>query len=312
MTRALFLGRGAVMAPARVESRNPADGRLPPRHGALLPHSESQFRAPSRHHGQALTEFLLISVAILPLFLLVPLLGKYQDIAASTQLASRYLAFDAVNRDPGSPPKDELQLAAEVRRRYFGQPDAGITTDDPLEANGDPKIPVNLAWTNPHGGPLVSAATDVAISFGMANSMHATEGFSPASDGLPFNLVPLAKASQADLPSRGIFRANVTVPLANLAPGNPLLEPFDRIDLRIARQTSVAINGWTASSPDVVQQRSGKLAAPIPALGAVETVLGLAIPVVDLASVKPPQFGQLNAWRDVVPADRLQHPRTDR
>ncbi|MDB5822450.1 MAG: hypothetical protein JWR21_1154 [Herminiimonas sp.] len=269
-----------------------------------------QWKTPPRRSGQALTEFLLVSVALLPLFLLIPLIGKYQDIATSTQLASRYLAFDTANRDPGSPPKDALQPAAQVRRRYFGQPGDVIETEDPLDRNTDREIPANRAWTNPHGGPLIRSATDVEISFGVASSTLASEGFEPAVDGVPFNLVPLAKASQAGLPSRGVFRANVAVPLVNLSAGNPLLEPFDRIDLRIARQTSVAINGWTASSPQQVQQRSGTLAAPIPALGAIETVLEFAVPVVDLANVKPPRFAQLDAWRDVVPADRLQAPAT--
>jgi hypothetical protein len=256
--------------------------------------------------GQALTEFLVLSVAILPLFLLIPLIGKYQDVANSAQMGSRYLAFDAVNRDPTTPARDASQLAAEVRRRYFGQPGAGIESDDAAGSNTEQETLVNPAWTNPHGGALIRVATDVAISFGTTNSALAFDGYQPASDAAPFNLVPLAQASRADLPARGIFRANIAVPLVNLSAGNTLLSPFDRIDLRIARQTSVATDAWTASSPDQVQQRSGKLAAAVPALGAIKTVLGLAVPVVDLASVKPPRFGQLDAWRDVVPANRLR------
>lgn len=262
--------------------------------------------AAMRFRGQALTEFLVLSVAILPLFLLIPLVGKYQDIANSAQMASRYMAFDAANRDATVPAKNEAQLAAEVRRRYFGSPGNGIESDLVASEDAGEDSPVNPRWTNPHGGPLIRAATDIAVSFGVANATLAIDGYQAASDGTPFNRIALARASQANLSARGIFRANVDVALANLPAGNPLLQPFDRIDLRIARQTSVLADAWTADSPDQVQQRSGKLAAPIPASGAIESILALAIPVVDLVAVKPPRIGQLDAWRDVVPADRLQ------
>jgi hypothetical protein len=310
MTPALLTRRGPALKCVLVDAPCAAFVSSKQRHRALSQPPRARFATLPQCSGQALTEFLLVSLAILPLFLLIPLIGKYQDIATSTQLASRYLAFDAANRDPGARPRDESQLASEVRRRYFAQPGAAIETDDPLDGNTDRGMSVNPAWTNPHGGPLIHSTTDVAISFGVASSILASDGFQPASDGTPFNLVPLAKASRAELPSRGIYRANVAVPLAHLDGSNPLLEPFDRIDLRIARQTSVVINGWPASSGDQVQQRSGKLSAPIPALGTIEAILDLAIPVVDLANVKPPRFGQLEAWRDVVPADRLESPAT--
>ena len=52
-----------------------------------------------KQHGQALVEFLVASVAIVSLFLQVPVIAKYQDIGNSTQMASRYVAFDAMNRN---------------------------------------------------------------------------------------------------------------------------------------------------------------------------------------------------------------------
>jgi len=67
--------------------------------------------------GQALTEFIVVALALIPLFLLLPVIGKYQDIAHSVQLASRYAAFDAMIRnDVSGTWKPESQLAEEVRR----------------------------------------------------------------------------------------------------------------------------------------------------------------------------------------------------
>ena len=36
--------------------------------------------------GQALTEFLVISLVLIPLFLLLPVIGKYQDISHASRL----------------------------------------------------------------------------------------------------------------------------------------------------------------------------------------------------------------------------------
>jgi hypothetical protein len=89
-------------------------------------------RAARQQHGQALTEFLVVALAVIPLFLLIPVIAKYQDINNATQMASRYVAFDAMTRNDtvssGWKPVD--QLAAEVRRRFFSNPDAPIKTDD--------------------------------------------------------------------------------------------------------------------------------------------------------------------------------------
>ena len=49
--------------------------------------------------GQALTEFLVVALALIPLFLLIPMIAKYQDIGHSTQMASRYAAFEATIRN---------------------------------------------------------------------------------------------------------------------------------------------------------------------------------------------------------------------
>ncbi len=70
--------------------------------------------------GQALTEFLVVALVIVPLFLLIPLIAKYQDISNSTQLASRYVAFEATQfNDKVNAFKSETVLADEVRRRFY-------------------------------------------------------------------------------------------------------------------------------------------------------------------------------------------------
>ena len=110
-------------------------------------------RYPRRQAGQALVEFLAMAAPLLGLFLLMPMIGKYQDIAHATQMASRYAAFDAtVHNDAAGSSKPPAQLAAEVRRRYFSRPDAPIKTGDTA---GDFDAHRNPLWTDPAGNPLI-------------------------------------------------------------------------------------------------------------------------------------------------------------
>ena len=196
------------------------------------------YRRPSldsarRQQGQALTEFLVISIAMVPLFLLLPMLGKYQDINHAAQAASRYLAFDATTRN-GSQSSDGFkppaQLADEVRRRFFSNSDAPIKTGDTA---GDFNANRNLFWRDPFGNPLIAQFNKVAVSFGQ-NAPSQTNAFSSASDGQIFNTMTLANASSLGLPSPGIFTGNVAVTLANLPPVIKTIVPFDTIDYRFS------------------------------------------------------------------------------
>ena len=272
----------------------------------MKPATHAPVRRACRHRtqrGQALTEFLVAAVALVPLFLLMPLIAKYQDIAHATQLASRYVAFDAFARnDSVGTAKPESQLADEIRRRFFGNAEAPIKTDD---VAGNFLAHQNLFWRGPSNAALIrDFGTDVRISFGAGNSPAHDAGFEPASDGMTFIL-----RNQLALRARGVYRANVSVALANLPAGLKFFEPFDRINLDIGRSTSVAIDPWAARDPSQVEAKiarhpevflAGRLAALTPAVDAA--VLAVDAP----ARLTGPLLGRLDFWRDVVPNDRLK------
>ncbi|MDQ2736439.1 MAG: hypothetical protein M3Y55_15935 [Pseudomonadota bacterium] len=260
-----------------------------------------------RERGQALTEFLVAAIALVPLFLLIPLIAKYQDISHATQMASRYVAFDAfTHNDSLGTPKPEGQLADEVRRRFFGNADSPIKTND---VAGNFLADHNLFWRDPNGDVLIKDfSNDVTVSYGPANASAHGNGFTAASDGTPF--VPLH--DQLGLRARGLYTVNVSVALANMPAGLSFYEPFDKIDLSIARSTSVAIDPWTARNPQEVE---GKIAAnplifPVGSLAAVSPVVDGAVTAIDAPGIiRGPRLGQLDFWRDVVPQDRLQSGR---
>lgn len=256
-----------------------------------------------RQQGQALTEFLVVAAVLVPLFLLVPLIAKYQDIAHATQMASRYVAFDAFARnDSVGTAKSSGQLADEVRRRFFGNADAPIKTDD---VAGNFLAHQNLFWRGPSNAPLIrNFGTDVVVSFGSGNDPDPGAGFSPASDGAPFIL-----RQQLALQARGVYTANVSVALANVPVSLKFFEPFDRINLNVGRSTSVAIDPWAARDAAQVESRIAADPAlfPTAALAAVTPAVDAAVRVIDApAGLAGPLLGQLEFWRDVVPDDRLK------
>jgi hypothetical protein len=257
-----------------------------------------------KENGQALTEFLVLAVALLPLFLLIPLIAKYQDISHKTRIASRYAAFDAtIRNDSVNTWKSEAELANEVRRRFFTNADAPIKTGDVVanvEANQ------NQYWRDPRGGPLIrDFNSDVTLSFGPmgAASTHAS-GFTASSDGAPFVL-----HDQLGLQARGIYTANVAVVLANLPAGLKFYEPFDQINLAMQRGTTLLLDPWTARSPEQIETKIMSNAAIFPSgsLSAVSPAVDAVITAVDAPGLgRGPRLGQLDFWRDVVPDDRLK------
>jgi hypothetical protein len=268
---------------------------------APAPARGSSYRARAKSQGQALAEFLAVAAALVPLFLLIPMIAKYQDISHSTQMASRYVAFDAMARNEAmSSPKPEAQLADEVRRRFFSNSDAPIKTNDTA---GDFKANQNLFWRDPDDQALIrNFNTDVAVSFGTGNSPIHSGGFSAASDGVPFPI-----SGQFGLAASGIYTANVSVTLANLPSGLKNYEPFDKINLKLTRSTSLVIDPWTAKDPAQVEARiSDATIFPAGKLASAAATAAPLVPVIEVGRISAPKLGQLEFWRDVVPDDRLK------
>lgn len=244
----------------------------------------------SKQTGQSLVEFLVVAVALLPLFLLIPVIAKYQSIAHATQMASRYAAFDGlVRNDAQSTSKPLDQLQDEVRRRIFSNSDAPIKT---LDVAGDFKANQNLFWRTPGDKPLIANFTDVTVT---RTQQDSNDGQTVSSKPGPF---------LRTFGGTGIGSAQVSVTLANLPSGLKFYEPFDQINLVMHRSTSVLADGWAGKNPVDVEN---KFAPYAPGLALVKPLSLIINPLMVLAEpgVTPPKLGQLDFWRDTVPADRL-------
>lgn len=253
--------------------------------------------------GQALVEFLVVALALMPLFLLIPMIAKYQDVSHATQMAARYAAFDATVRNDTAAGgwKPEAQLADEVRRRFFGTSEAPIKTGD---VAGDFNAHRNLFWRGPDGEPLLRKFSDVAVSFGRPPGAGHTNGFATTQDMASFVL-----AGELGLQSRGIYTANVSATLANLPAGLSFYEPFDSLDLVMTRSTSLLLAPWTAKNAPEIEGRIMGAPGIFPAgkLQGIAVPVDALVTVIELpAGLRGPKLGQLEFWRDVVPQDRLK------
>lgn len=256
-------------------------------------YARSRARVPRRHRGQALVEFLTIAAALVPLFLLMPVLAKYMDIAQATQAASRYAAFEATVHHGGSVGGllPSSQLGTEVRRRFFSNPDAPVKTND---AAGDFQAHRNLFWRGPTGDPLIASQQDVATS-----------------------LTPTFRAPDRTLGLRGhtsledsaVQRADVSVALLRMPAFLRSYAPLNQLDLRISRTTSVLPNAWMASGPAAVRENVNGINHLTRNVEALQTVADLVVEPFELFQNEAPQFNRLERWDDVVPLDRLVNAR---
>lgn len=268
----------------------------------------STFRESLRHprsagKGQALTEFLVLAVAMLPVFLLIPLIAKYQDISHQTLIASRYAAFDSMARsDSASTSNSDADLVNAVRLRFFGNPEARVTTN---EAISIPKASQNAYWQGPGANALIkNISADVNLSVGFTKTSEHAASLTSASNGWS-----VIRPDQFDLHSRGIYAANVSVALANIPAGLKLYTPFDQINLTIERTTALLTDPWTAASPEKIEEKiqSHAVIFPTRVLSPIRPMIDIAVKVIDGAGMsRGPQLGRLDFWRDAVPQDRLK------
>lgn len=249
------------------------------------------FRHSRDQVGQALAEFLVLVLALLPLFLLMPVVAKLQDVSLVAQLASRYAAFDAMGRLGGPQgEKTSAVLADEVRRRFFSASRVPVKTGD---VSGDFAIERNPFWVGPLGEPLIASFSDVKVRM---------QG-RPGSDRVPFAF----PAGVMGL-SSGIRVGAVDVGLARLPAGLAFYAPFDAVNLSLSRHTAVLLDSWAATGPAQVQERlDHALIFPGLALAPLSTLLDPIMLLVE-PGVSPPRLGKLDFWEDLVPVDRLGTP----
>lgn len=234
--------------------------------------------------GQALLEFLVIAAALVPLFLMLPMIAKYQDIAHSTLMASRYAAFDDMVRNAAQNKQKPLeQLQDEVRRRFFSHSAVPVKTHD---VTSNFKSDANVFWQGPKDQALIADVNDVAVS----------RAHQQGKDGLGF---------LHEFGGTGMTTTRVDVRLANLPNDLAFYKPLDTINLVMQRSTSVVTDGWSAKNPADVDGKVAEITPNVAVLSSLSTGIDPFISVAE-PGVGQPKLGRLEFWRDEVPVDRLK------
>ena len=250
----------------------------------------------SSQTGQSTVEFIVVSLVLVPLFLIVPLIGKYLDLAQTTQIASRYVAFEgAVHHSSSSTGwKTDAELATEVRRRFYSRNDLSVKTND-LVSEVDAER--NSLWVDHRGDALLPDFSNISVQTTKASIATVFNGVTNVLDF----------SDNFGLPDENLYSGTVSVQLANVAG----LAPFDAIDLSITRKTVVLVDPWAAKGPGDVTNKvknSGAMTFPYQLLQTTASILEPAILVFEkmLGGAPPPKIGRVDA--DIVPKDRVLQP----
>ncbi len=190
--------------------------------------------------GQAITEFNVTAAFLLvPLFIMIPLLGKYIDMKHSSVQAARYMAWERTVwfEDKTKPQntstaqvKSQNQLVKETQQRIF----SGVTEDS--LAGGD----LNILW-NDRGNSIIKSSDDIEVSFlngGNEDVLQMDDDDNPANDKQSYSYKFIELASEGigitanamgELLSSAIRAFNGVVNL--VAPGAPRLPQPKRPDV---------------------------------------------------------------------------------
>lgn len=105
-----------------------------------------------RARGQAMMEFLIALIALVPLFLLIAMLGKYLDIKSTIVQGARYAAWERTvwygdSNDSRSNSKSTATLQNELRERLFSDTATTVQADDGATREA-PRAAVNANWND--------------------------------------------------------------------------------------------------------------------------------------------------------------------
>ncbi len=233
--------------------------------------------------GQALTEVLVSLIFFAPVFLLVPIIGKYLDIKQKTIEASRYAVWErSVWSDPGSTwdsdenTKNDEVIGAEVDRRFFGHLSQLISDKSAFSHNG---IVENPMWTT------VDTTIDVYSKITQNNSAPKPLNL-PILNGVKVGTKILrtyaevtenkASTSKADVLTEAIAGDKVEIPIVDVTLGMKVLVNDYAIatistpvknyidsnkDLIIQARSALLTNTWSAPDESRFHQRVDKLVA---------------------------------------------------
>ncbi len=214
-----------------------------------------------RTHGAAATEFVAMLTLFVPMFLLIPYIGKVADLNHAAVQASRYGAWERVVAAGDA--KSTGTIATEARRRLFSRMGAPIITGQGVIDRNNER---NVLWVDHAGKRILASYDDVRLAESgsptpgkVAGAVtEAMAGFGQLLEKLPAAVRP---SGRFDVNTRGLMRAEVAVNIAGTA-----VKPFDvgsdcdgatgtPTFICARRHNVILADNWDASSPAQVETR---------------------------------------------------------
>jgi hypothetical protein len=216
-----------------------------------------------RRNGQALVEFVLAAVTVLvPLFLIIPLLGKFMDIKAASIQAARYAAWERTvwfdnPPDWSAAAKTDARIQNEIQRRFMSDTATAKlqTTDGDQGGWGGGVKPM---WRDRAGNPMLTAN----ISQGSQKAQ--TPG---TMDSILDPVVTVIDAVDSilgasfKLDMNSLYTATVTVQTAQTVPIRQAmgvrtnLQTFSGVTPAFTMSNVIVADGWSANGADQVKKQ---------------------------------------------------------
>jgi hypothetical protein len=265
--------------------------------------------------GQAMAEFVIVAVLFLiPIFLLVPTLGKYIDMKADAIQGARYAAWErtvwygGANASvswPGASKSDD-EIHNELRARVFSE-GSSIQANDKSAGNWTGSG-AKVAWHNRDGSSMLDGYEAVT------QSMSNKDSPGIANDVLNLVVTVTNALGVFSLEMKGLQTADVSVTAKTLPIGMSLYDDpsktFNPGPLTFSDHSAVLSNTWSANgAAHVKSQTQGLTPTSIFANPIVKTLWTAAIGV--FGAVAAPELLLLEIGKvepDVVPPDRLAAP----
>ena len=233
------------------------------------PIAKSSGQVLRRDSGQALVEFLIAATLVLiPLFLVVPLLGKYLDMKATAIQAARYAAWERTvwygHADWTAAQKTDIQIQQEIQRRFFSDAATAKLQDTDKNSTGWAGSGPKPLWRDRAGNPmLVTYNSNVTQGHvrgetpGLIN-----EVLDPVVSAISFVGGILGAAFVLDMDSLYTSTVNVqtvqTRPIGQVLGTQPGLQTFQGVTPLFSERNVLIANGWNArGSAQVKTQTEG-------------------------------------------------------
>jgi hypothetical protein len=252
--------------------------------------------------GQAMTEFVISAAFVLvPLFIIIPILGKYVDMKHTAIQAARYEAWEytahySSTADQSSgftsianslkPVKPVSRVQQEARTRFYSRTERPISTT--ADTGGLTASEINPLWRYRDGGAMYAAtAPDTVSELRQTFTPDRTRVFEGVTRALGVALGFISSAMRAitgaigatpigfdSINTSGYYKATVSLPVAE-PPGyrafnlnNTETLFIDQRNLRMVARAGVVTNGWSAGGVAHAQSQARGL-VPTALIGAV-------------------------------------------